>query len=131
MPNLLRIVAGPSLLGLLVLAASAADPAPLPPVSAKQGVTYAADIKPLLDNSCVRCHGAEKAKGGLRLDSLAGALKGSKEGKVIKAGRSAESLLVHAAARLTKEPMPPPGKGQPLTATEVGLLRAWIDQGAK
>ena len=39
--------------------------------------------------------------------------------------------LVRAAARVAKEPMPPEGKGVPLTAAEVGLLRAWIDQGAK
>ena len=109
----------------------AADSAKLPPPSDKQGVTYASDIKPLLDRSCVKCHGPEKAKCGLRLDSLAAALKGSKDGKVIKPGHSADSPLVRAVARVAKEPMPPEDKGAPLNAVEVGLIRAWIDQGAK
>src|ERR1051325_3719266 len=53
------------------------DTSKLPPASTKQGVTYASDIKAILDKSCVKCHGAEKPKAKLRLDSLDAALKGS------------------------------------------------------
>jgi mono/diheme cytochrome c family protein len=118
----------------LVNRASAADidVTKLPPASDKKGVTYAKDIKPLFEKSCVKCHGPEKAKGKLRFDSLEAALKGSEHGKVINAGNSTKSGLVAAIARLDEdEAMPPAGKGTPLTKEQVGLVRAWIDQGAK
>jgi hypothetical protein len=115
---------------------SKVDTSKLPPASDKQGVTYVGDIKPILDKSCTKCHGTEKQKGKLRLDSLAAALKGGEDGKVIEPGKSAESLLVHNVSHLGDEDnwMPPPGnkaKIPQLTAAQIGLIRAWIDQGAK
>ena len=112
------------------------DPSKLPPVAAKQGVTYAGDIKTILDKSCIKCHGAEKAKAKLRLDSLAGALKGGENGKIIEPGKSAESAMVHSVAWLGDEDywMPPKDNKAnipQLTKEQVGLIRAWIDQGAK
>lgn len=112
------------------------DTSRLPPASDKKNVTYAGDIKAIFDKSCIKCHGAEKPKAKLRLDSLAGALKGGEDGKVIEPGKSAESVLVHNVARLGDEDywMPPPdnkAKIPPLTAAQIGLIRAWIDQGAK
>jgi len=116
--------------------AAPVDTSKLPPAAAKQGVTYAADIKPILEKSCVKCHGAEKPKAKLRLDSLEGVLKGSADGKVIETGNSAKSAIVHAVGHLGDEDhwMPPPknkAKIGPLTAEQIGLIRAWIDQGAK
>jgi|ERR1051325_1586254 mono/diheme cytochrome c family protein len=115
---------------------SKVDTSKLPPAASKQGVTYAGDIKAIFDKSCIKCHGAEKPKAKLRLDSLAGALKGSENGKVIEPGKSADSILVHNIARIGDEDdwMPPvdnKAKIPPLTAEQVGLIRAWIDQGAK
>jgi len=109
------------------------DTSKLPPASDKKGVTYAADIKPIFQKSCFKCHGPDKQKAKLRLDSLAAALKGSENGKVIEAGNSAKSTLVHNIARIGDEDdwMPPVDKGDPLTKDQVGLIRAWIDQGAK
>jgi uncharacterized membrane protein len=108
------------------------DVSKLPPPLVKQDVTYAKDVKTVLEKSCVKCHGAEKAKGKLRFDSLSAALKGGESGKVIQPGNSAKSRLVHAIARLDPdEAMPPADKGDPLTKEQVGLIRAWIDQGAK
>jgi mono/diheme cytochrome c family protein len=112
------------------------DVSKLPPASDKKDVTYAADIKPIFDKSCARCHGAERPKARLRLDSLEGALKGSKDGKVILPGNSAGSILVHSAGHVGDPEafMPPPNnkaKIAPLTDEQVGLIRAWIDQGAK
>ena len=114
----------------------AVDVSKIPPASDKKGVTYDADIKPIFEKSCVKCHGAEKQKGKLRLDSLAATLKGGEDGKVIEAGDSAKSMLVHNVAHVGDEDMfmPPPDnkdKIQPLTKEQVGLIRAWIDQGAK
>ena len=123
--------------GLSLLTATAAtknvDVSKLPPVSGKTGVAYTTDIKPIFQKACVKCHGPEKQKANLRLDSLAAALKGSDNGPVIVAADSAKSKLVHNIARLGAEDdyMPPPGKGDPLTKEQIGLIRAWIDQGAK
>jgi hypothetical protein len=156
--------------------AAQVDISKLPPAAAKEGVTYAKDIRPIFEASCFRCHGEQRPKNGLRLDTLEGVLKGSKDGQVITAGKSAESQLVIAVARLDeKKAMPPkpragrggggpggpgnpnpaaggnaptpnggaspqgPGGGRgpmgppakPLTPEQVGLVRAWIDQGAK
>lgn len=105
----------------------------LPPPSTKTGLKFQKDIKPLFDKSCVQCHGAEKQKGGVRLDTLEAALK-SKNGKVVAPGKSAESQVVISIAQMAKnedENMPPKGKGDPFTKEQVGLVRAWIDQGAK
>ena len=120
----------------LALAASA-NAGELPPASTKQGVTYAGDIKPIFDNSCVKCHSGDKPKGHLKLDTLAGVLKGGKDGKVILADNSAKSDLILRVAHLSDDSddwMPPlhnrAGIG-PLTPGQIGLLRAWIDQGAK
>jgi mono/diheme cytochrome c family protein len=112
------------------------DPKKLPAAASKPDVTYNADIKPIFEKSCVKCHGAEKPKGKLRLDSLDGALKGGEDGKVVTPGKSTESMLILNIAHLgdPDDYMPPPknkaGIG-PLTKEEIGLIRAWIDQGAK
>jgi uncharacterized membrane protein len=112
------------------------DKSKLPPASDKKGVTFAADIKPIFEKSCVKCHGGEKPKAKLRLDTLENALKGGENGKVLEAGKSADSALVASIAYLGEEDyfMPPKGNKagiKQLTNEEVGLVRAWIDQGAK
>ena len=127
-------------LGVSLLTLQAADKkvdtSKLPPPSDKKGVTYAADIKPIFEKSCVKCHGPEKQKAKLRLDTLEAALKGGEDGKVIEPGDSANSMLVHNVAHIGDEDMfmPPPenkDKIPPLTKEQVSLIRAWIDQGAK
>jgi len=111
------------------------DVSKLPPPSTKQGLTFEKDIKPLFDKSCVDCHGAEKPKGKLRLDTLVGTLKGGVDGKVFEPGNSAKSFLVANIAFLgdADDFMPPPKdkKYPKFTPEEVGIVRAWIDQGAK
>jgi hypothetical protein len=120
----------------LAVAASAEDakPAALPPASTKSDVTYATDIKPIFDAACVKCHdGTKKPRAGLALDTLEGTLKGSKDGKVITVGDSAKSDLVLTVAHMgDPDTFMPKGKNaKPLTPEEIGLIRAWIDQGAK
>ena len=124
-------------LGIVAVAqAKDIDVSKLPPPSSQKDVTYDKDIKPLFEQSCVKCHGSEKPKAKLRLDSLAGALKGGQDGKVIEPGNSAKSMLVHNVAHVGDEDewMPPPNnklKIKQLTSEQIGLVRAWIDQGAK
>ena len=109
----------------------------LPAAASKTGVTYAADIHPIFNHSCVKCHGNDKPKAKLVLTNLAGVLKGSKNGPVVKIGKSPDSLIVKAVAHLTEDEeifMPPPHNRagiKPLTLEQIGLIRAWIDQGAK
>ncbi|MGI8980947.1 MAG: PSD1 and planctomycete cytochrome C domain-containing protein [Pirellulaceae bacterium] len=89
-------------------------------------------IEPILRKNCFSCHGPEEQESGLRLDVKKRALEGGDNGAVLKPGKSAESRLVLLVSGLDKDtgPMPPEGKGKPLTPAEIGLIRAWIDQGA-
>lgn len=113
------------------------DASKLPHAATKQGVTYAGDIKAIFEKSCVKCHNAEKPKAKLNLTTLAGALKGGADGKVIEPGNSVQSSLFVNVTRIGDDEdlwMPPKdnkAKIAPLTTVEMGLIRAWIDQGAK
>jgi cytochrome c5 len=96
-------------------------------------VTYETHIRPIFESACIKCHGAEKQKAGLRLDSREATVHGGEDGQVFEVGKSAESLLITNVARVGDEDswMPPIDKGKPLTLEQVALIRAWIDQGAK
>ena len=115
------------------------DVVKLPPAAAKKDVTFATDIKPMFEKSCGKCHGAdvEKPKGKFRADTLANVLKGGGEGVSVTAGDLAKSPIIAMVANITEDEdlyMPPKGnkaKIAPLTKEEVGLVRAWIEQGAK
>jgi hypothetical protein len=116
---------------------ASAEEGQLPPASTKTGVTYATDMKPIFDASCVKCHSGDKPKARLHMDTLDGVLKGSKEGKIVVPGDSANSTMVKAVAHTSTDEddwMPPVGNHagiKPLTPEQIGLIRAWIDQGAK
>jgi mono/diheme cytochrome c family protein len=116
---------------IVIKAAAEVDISKLPPASTQKGLTYEKDIKPILDKTCVKCHGAEKQKGKMRADTLVALLKGGEDGKSIVPGNSAKSDLVHRIARLDPDAAMPPKAGDALTKEQVGLIRAWIDQGAK
>jgi mono/diheme cytochrome c family protein len=107
----------------------------LPPASTKTGVTYATDIKPIFDTACLKCHDSQKPKQGgkLSLDTLAGVLKGDRDGSVLTPGDSAHSDIVMSVAHIGDpvEYMPKGKNAKKLTDDQIGLIRAWIDQGAK
>ena len=112
---------------------SAAEPTanPVPPATPAT-IDFDRDIRPILENSCIRCHGPEKPRSGFHLSNRVAALRGGDDNtNDIVPGDSSKSLLINYVSR--KDPdmdMPPDGKGDPLTAQQIGLLRAWIDQGA-
>jgi len=114
-----------------------AEDAKLPPASDKTNITYATDIKPIFDAACVKCHSGDRAKARLRMDTLEGVLKGTKQGKIVTPGDPEKSWLVKSVAHLTKDPegwMPPPNNKagiKPLTPAEISLILGWIKQGAK
>ena len=120
----------------VTMAATAAE-ATIPPASTQTGVTYDTDIKPIFQASCVKCHSGERPKARLHMDTLAGVLKGTKSGPIVKPGDSANSFIVKSIAHATDEQdewMPPLHNKagiKDLTPEQIGLIRAWIDQGAK
>lgn len=126
-----RFVAGLILVSAVTLRADV-DVSKLPPPAARKDVTFAKDIKPIFEKACFNCHGEEKQKAKLRVDSVEAIKKGSENGEILVVGNSAKSSLVHSVAGLIEDMMmPPEGKADPLTKEQIGLLRAWIDQGAK
>src|SRR5258705_2756173 len=106
------------LLGLAIAAGSAKaddkwdinklDVSKLPPPADQKGVTYAKDIRSIFEASCFRCHGEDKQKGDLRLDTLEAVLKGGEDGKVVVPGKSKISVLLAAVAQLDDEIAMPP-----------------------
>jgi hypothetical protein len=85
-------------------------------------------VKPLLETRCVSCHGPDKVKGGLRLDTRAAALKGGESGPALVPGKPAESLIVQAVMHARPDlEMPPKDK---LTKADIAVLERWIKDGA-
>ena len=121
----------------LTIAASAQDAGTLPPASTKTGVTFDADIKPIFTASCMPCHdtagGTKKPRAGVGLDTLENTLKGGNDGKILTAGDSSKGDLVNAVAHIGDPAnfMPKGKAAKKLTDDQIGLIRAWIDQGAK
>ncbi len=93
-------------------------------------VDFAREVQPVLAKRCFRCHGPDKAEAGLRLDLRERAFAKLESGShALVAGSVAESeLLKRVSSSEASERMPPEGK--PLTATEIGLIRRWIAEGA-
>ena len=115
---------------LLASLAGIAEAQELPP-ALDRPVDYDKEIQPLLQKRCLGCHGEKKQKGKLRLDLLSNLLGGGESGEpALVRGNSSESHLVKLVAGLDPELVMPP-RGKRLSAGEIGLLRAWIDQGAK
>jgi len=101
----------------------------LPPAITRQ-VDFVNEVQPLLRKRCFECHAAGNEEGGLNLGIHQRVLEGGDQGPVLTAGDSANSRLIHLVAALDQQEVMPPD-GKPLSPEEVGLLRAWIDQGAQ
>src|SRR3989442_13401684 len=89
---------------------------PISPLRAAESVDFQKQIKPLLESSCLSCHGAQKPKGKLSLVTRAGALKGGDKGPALVPAKPRESPL-YTATILTADHddlMPPANKSSPL-----------------
>src|SRR4051812_25672892 len=84
---------------------------------------FAKDVQPILETSCLACHGSKLQMGGLRLDSRKAALA------VIEPGKSADSAFYKRVAGISGQARMPMG-GKPLEAGQLAAIRSWIDQGA-
>ena len=89
-------------------------------------------VTPILEAKCIGCHGADKQKGKLRLDTIEAILKGGSEGLAVVAGNVTESSLIERSLLPIDddEHMPPEKKPQ-LTKEEIAVLDFWIRSGAK
>jgi len=86
-------------------------------------------IQPILETRCVSCHGSERQKGGLRLDTREGAMKGGDTGPALASGDPANSLLLRQVSLHPDDEEIMPPKGEPLTKQEKFLLSSWIKAG--
>ena len=101
--------------------------AQLPP-PASRAIDFAKEIKPIFESSCIKCHGRGRTKGGFRIDTRETFLKGGESGAAVVPGKSAESRLIALVQGVDPDEVMPK-KGSRLTPAQVGVLRAWIDQG--
>jgi mono/diheme cytochrome c family protein len=92
-------------------------------------VDFDREIRPLLQERCVECHGTKKVKANLRLDAKTHALKGGESGPAFVAGDPAKSLLYDRITTQDEETKMPP-KGKPLTTAQTEKIRQWIAEGA-
>ena len=102
-------------------AAFSADPSPA------DSEFFEKQVRPVLAQNCLKCHGDEKQKGNLRLDSREGALKGGDTGPAIEPGKPAGSLLIEVIQYTGDYKMPPRGKMPP---EQIAILTEWVQRGA-
>src|SRR5262249_41573284 len=86
-------------------------------------------VRPVLVEKCVSCHGQKAKRGSLRLDSRKAMLEGGDTGPAIVVGQPDKSLLIQAVRRAGELKMPPKGK-DPLSRAEIDALAAWVKMGA-
>ncbi|MCA9264121.1 MAG: hypothetical protein KDA60_09755, partial [Planctomycetales bacterium] len=110
------------------------QPIPIATVAREEPVDFDQDILPILRKNCMACHNATDAASDLVLESAQAILEGGADGPAVIAGDAMKSLLLQVSAHLSEPVMPPEGNdagAKDLTPEELGLLKLWIDQGAK
>jgi hypothetical protein len=98
---------------------------------AQSQVDFQKDILPIFRDTCLRCHGPERVKGKLRLDTKEAAMKGGSSGDTIKPGDATGSELYKRIILPKDDVDVMPNEGETLTKAQIDLIKAWIDQGAK
>jgi uncharacterized membrane protein/mono/diheme cytochrome c family protein len=101
-----------------------------PEVALVEKPDYVTHIKPIFERSCVKCHGPEKRKSGLRLDEKRFAMKGGESGPAIVAGDPAKSIVFTSCSAPADDEDVMPPKGKLLALSEIELMKRWIEQGA-
>lgn len=120
-----RWLLGSMCLFVVTSAAEAQSPQPFSPEAIE---FFESRVRPVLADSCVRCHGAQKQSSGLRLDSRESILTGGENGPAIVPGDAEKSLLIQAVRYAHEDiKMPPKGK---LADPPIEALAAWVKMGA-
>jgi hypothetical protein len=118
---------------LRALLGAKATPAATPKATtdSTQQPVFSSLIHPILERRCSACHGPEKHKGDLSVESYDALLKGGKDGPVLIAGKALGSPMIHRVLLPLNDDdhMPPDGKPQP-TLAEIAVLQWWIERGA-
>jgi mono/diheme cytochrome c family protein len=107
-----------------------ADYAALLPPAVERQVDFVRDVQPIFRDHCFECHAQGSEEGGLNLGVRARVMEGGENGPVLVRGKSGASRLIHLVAAVEKELVMPPEKDR-LSPEQIGVLRAWIDQGAE
>lgn len=119
---------------LICCASAFGEPIPIADVERSNPVSFEKEILPIFQRSCLACHSASEANGELVLETPTALRQGGDNGPAIVPGKGADSLILKLAAHQQESFMPPPDNdvnAPKLTSQELGLLRLWIDQGAK
>src|SRR5947208_944931 len=129
-----RVVVLTAFAAIISAPSSFAAPIAIADVNHDGDVDFEKEILPIFRRNCLACHSATEAESDLVLESPKTILKGGSEGPAVVAGKSTESRLLKLASK-QKEPFMPPEdndvKAKPLSPQELGLIKLWIDQGAK
>lgn len=140
MPYLNSVSVHPPRVGLVVVlltlsrVAAAGDPIPIEDLPRNKPVSFRREIVPILRENCLSCHSASENRGDVVLETPRDMINGGASGPVIEPGKSDESLLLHVASHQDEPVMPPEDNdvnARNLTSKELGLIKLWIDQGAK
>ena len=99
-------------------------------VATADDALFEASIRPVLVDTCFRCHGGERVSGGLRVDSRESLLAGGDSGPAIVAGDPANSLLLQAISRHGDVSAMPPEADKALLPEQVAAFDRWIAAGA-
>lgn len=122
-----------ALIGIIATGQDAPTPLEVRVPDRTDPVSFANEVLDLLDASCIGCHSSALAENDLNLEDLPAMLKGGKSGQALVPGKADDSLLFRMAAHRIDPVMPPADKPElePLTPEQLGLLKLWIDQGAR
>src|SRR5215469_15718150 len=112
---------------VLIAASAAAAAEPIPASDATGVELFEKRVRPLLAENCYRCHGPERQRSGLMLNSLAAILKGGDRGPVLVPGKPDQSRLIQAVRYTDELRMPPKSK---LTEAQILDLVTWVKMGA-
>ena len=99
--------------------------APATDSAVSTGVSYIANVKPIFDAKCIKCHGVETTKEGLDMQTYENLMAGSRNGSVLTPGDAANSVLVDLIVRGKM-----PNRGPKLSEEEIQIITDWINQGA-
>ena len=100
------------------------------PDAVQRPVDFIADVQPIFETHCYECHSGDTEEGGLNLAIKEKAMAGSAHGPVIVPQKSRASSLVQLVSGVDEDRLMPPDDNVPLSTMQIGILRAWIDQGA-
>ena len=103
--------------------------APTPFAAANARIDFTRDVRPILEATCVECHGPDKVKARLRMDSIAALQQGGKSGALVVPGDPETSLMMRRVLGLDDEDQMPLDN-DPLTPAQLEILRRWIAEGA-